>query len=308
MTQNASPSGAAASDTPFVEKIWKEAGVTFPPIVAEVDGEPCLITSITARPAGSTYVNLTVGDEKRSMVAANHIWIRQQKEINDSAFFGVLSGAPAETTLRYEAAPQTIAEARTKDRAEAIGNSYFLKCKEGDQSDSWRLVSGVEFGPDYLDARSHFDWGEKQRFSFDVISEVVSAQTNREMSIDDLREDLNLRKTAVNEAPSKQFPLSQIALFIVATIGAGIVSYFLLDRLASPAKAPESAKAPQESKESARDVTPPTTRQPEPERASDRPVTTPITPPPATQTAPKATAAKPPVAKKPQRSRTAPSN
>lgn len=246
MTENASTmGGAAASDTSFVEKIWREAGATFPPIAAEVDGEPCLISSVTARPAGSTYVNLTVGDEKRSLIAANHTWTREQKEINDSAFFGVLGGAPADTTLRYEPAPKTIAEARAKNRAKAVGNSYFLKCAESDGATSWRLVSGVEFGHDYFDALSHFDWGEKQRFGFDVVTEVVSERTNRTMSIDDMKEDLAHREQAATEASPEKFPLSMIGLFVAATIIAGLISYFLLDRLMPPANPQIKGKSSQ---------------------------------------------------------------
>jgi hypothetical protein len=295
MTENASTvGGAAASDTPFVDKIWKEAGATFPPVAAEVDGEPCLITSVTARPAGSTYVNLTVGDEKRSLIAANHSWTRQQMEINDSAFFGVLGGAPADATLRHEPAPKTIAEARTKNRAKAVGKSYFLKCKEGDSAGSWRLVSGVAFGPDYLDALSHFDWGEKQRFSFDVITEVVSAQTNRTISIDDMKEDIAHSVQATSEALEERFPLSLIGLFIAAAIGAGVLSYFLLDRLMPPANPPIKDKATQvEATAPSKDGSRPTTSGADAARANGQPTT--IAP------APQA-----PLAKKQRRSRTKP--
>lgn len=246
MTEHAQTTsgGAAASETPFVEMNWKKAGATFPPIAAEVDGEPCLISSVTARPEGSTYVNLTIGDEKRSLIASNHNWTREQQEINDSAFFGVLAGAPADATLRAETPPRTIAEARAKSRGKTVGKSYFLKCKEGDQASSWRHVSDVTFGPNYFDAISHFDWGEKQRFVFEVISEVVSAQTNEKISLDDMKEDVEHRAKAAQETPERKLSPQMIGLFLAAMIGAGVASYFLLDYLLPPAKPPVSAGAP----------------------------------------------------------------
>lgn len=240
MTQDASADAPAPDDRQFVETMWKAAGATFPPITAEVDGEPCRIVSVTARPAGSTYVNLTVGDEKRSLIAANHVWTRGQKEINDSAFYGVLTGAPADVTLQYEPAPKTLAEARAKDRAKAVGKRFFLRCKENDQAFSWRLVSGVEFGDECLDARSHFDWGEKQRFGFDLISEVVDAQTDENISIEEMREEIAGRaKVATTEQPASS-NLKLVGLFLAAAIGAGALSYFLLDRFMAPS--PRSAR------------------------------------------------------------------
>lgn len=295
MTENAqNTSGAAASDTPFVEKIWKEAGVTFAPIAAEVDGDPCLISSVTARPEGSTYVNLTIGDEKRSLIAANHSWTRKQQEINDSAFFGVLAGAPADATLRAEASPRTIAEARAKSRGKTIGKSYFLKCKDGDQASSWLQVSDVSFGTDYIDAISHFDWGEKQRFSFDVISEVVSAQTNEKISLDDMKEDLEHRAKAAQETSERKFSPAMVGLFLAATIGAGVASYFLLDFLLPPAKAPVAAKAPQ-----ARSTAP---------SAADTGPTPGATDTPATSPAATSAPTEPPAVKKPKRSKSRKSN
>lgn len=239
MTQIADAADHAASDPKFVEKTWREAGVTFPPISAEVDGEPCTITSITARPAGSTYVNLTIGDEKKSLIAANHSWTRGQQEINDSAFFGVLAGAPAETALHYEPGPRTIAEARTKDRAKAVGRRYFVRCKEGDDSFSWRMVSGVVFGDDYFDAISHFDWGETQRFAFDIVSEVVDAQTDAKLSLEEMRDELARRPKATMDAAAPRFNFGLVGLFFAAALGAGVLSYFLLDRVMPPAKTPE---------------------------------------------------------------------
>jgi hypothetical protein len=244
MTEDPPATDHAANDPQFVEKTWKEAGATFPPVSAEVDGEPCRITSVTARPAGSTYVNLTIGDEKRSLIAANHIWTREQQEINDSAFFGVLSGAPADAALRYEAAPKTIAEARTKDRARAKGKRYFLRCREGDDSLSWRLVSGVEFGNECLDAISHFDWGEKQRFGFDIIAEIVDAQNDEKLSIEELRDEVSRRPAPASTSANPMSSRAGLAiLFLVAALGAGAASYFLLGRFLAPAQPPANASA-----------------------------------------------------------------
>jgi hypothetical protein len=243
MTQDA-PIKDNDADDKVVETIWKAARVSFPPIAAEVDGEPCQIMSVTERPSGSTFVNLMIGDRKRSLVAANHSWTREQMEINDSAFFGVLSGAPADAALRFEPSPKTLAEARAKDRAKAVGKSFFLKCKEGDQTTSWRLVSGVDFGPEYLDAVSHFDWGEKQRFAFDIIAEVVDARTDRKLTLSEMKTDLEQGQTATVGATTANGGFRLVVLFLVAATVAGVLSFFLLGAFLTPANAPPQTPAP----------------------------------------------------------------
>jgi hypothetical protein len=298
MTQDA-PIEDHDADDKVVETIWKVARVSFPPIAAEVDGEPCRIMSVTARPSGSTFVNLMIGDRKRSLVAANHSWTREQMEINDSAFFGVLSGAPADAALRYEPSPKTLAEARAKDRAKAVGKRFFLKCREGDQTTSWRLVSGVDFGPEYLDAISHFDWGEKQRFAFDIIAEVVDARTDRKLTLGEMKADVERDQTAKAEVERDQtatvgagtanggFRLA--VLFLVAATVAGVLSYVLLGAFMTPANAPPQSPPP---------ATAPTSGAAEPQAGEQPQSAAPVTQTPASP------APAPGPTKKPRRGRT----
>lgn len=214
----------------FVEGIWSEAGVTFPPICAEVDGLPCKIVSVSPRKDGSTYVNALVNDEKRTFVAANHNWARDQQEINDSAFLGVLSGAPADETLRYEPEPKSIAEARIKDRAKPVGKRYLVNCQANDESGSWRVISGVSLGSEYIDATSHFDWGDRVRLGFTDISAIMDAETGEQIPFEDFKREIELAPPIPETSVRFWAKIGLIngILFVIVSLTTAAIFYWLL--------------------------------------------------------------------------------
>lgn len=161
----------------FVESMWAQAEIALPELAAEIDNERCFIVSLASRHGGSVHVNAWVAGEKKTFVADRHHWRFGDAEIDASAFVGVMRGAPVEIAFSADPHPNTVEEARRKDRFETKDRRQALCYEDGKGTVSWRVISRIWRGSDHLTARCHFRWGERRTFLHIGIIELIDLET-----------------------------------------------------------------------------------------------------------------------------------
>ena len=161
----------------FVESMWAQAEIALPELAAEIDNERCVIVSLASRHGGSVYVNAWVAGEKKTFVADRHHWRFGDAEIDASAFVGVMRGAPVDRAFSADPHPNTIEEARRKDRTRNERPPASTVLPRRERYVSWRVISRIWRGSDRLTARCHFRWGERRTFLHIGIIELIDLET-----------------------------------------------------------------------------------------------------------------------------------
>lgn len=177
----------------FVADMWARPGVPLHDLAitrrtphADI---PCRVHSVVAGDGGSTYLNVVeLGERKTYAADGRHMWAYQGREVDDSAFLGILRGASPAEALGPDIRPATPDEALSPrfDRFAGRGRKLVLTYRDAEGRVSCRAISDARRLTGGVTARCHFRYGIERTFRYDRILSLADATTGEIVEIEDL--------------------------------------------------------------------------------------------------------------------------
>lgn len=151
-----------------------------------VNDRPCILHSLTPGPDRAPYVNLTfVGSTKKLSFAGDdrHRWTIDGQRVSPAVFHAICESRATPDDIRPDDYPATIDAALAADRFPTKQRRLALEYASADGVVTWRVISRLQRGPEYLYAACHLRWGDSRSFRYDRILTLLDIETGKRIDL-----------------------------------------------------------------------------------------------------------------------------
>ena len=170
----------------FVESRWAAATTPLGLKSMSVNDRACIVHSLTPAPDRAPYVNLTfVGSPRRLSFAGDdrHRWAIDGQRVSHAVFRAICEGRATADHIRPDDYPATMDAALAADRFPTKQRRLALEYASADGVVTWRVISRVQRGPEYLYAVCHLRWGDPRSFRYDRILTLLDIETGKRIDL-----------------------------------------------------------------------------------------------------------------------------